>query len=418
MMKPLLVAGPAGRRPLTITSDVENYPGYRDPIGGPFLMEEMKQQALNVGAEMAADLIVEADLFAPPLHLQGDSGTVYTADAVIIATGAQALARARVGSRLPGLRVSACATCDGFFYRGKDVVVVGGGNTAVEEALYLSNIARSVTVVHRREGFRAERILQNRLFAKENVKVVWNAEVAEVLGTVKPMKSVTGVRLRDRVSGETHEIATDGVFVAIGTRRRRKSSARSFARRTAAISGSSRARRAPRSRASFAAGDVADVVFRQAVTAAGLGCMAALEAERWLTAQAVSETRQAADNQDGLRLRGRLGIRWRSTGTSCGSSTQRRRSRVVHPCRERPEPVAVGHLAAGRGAGAGDRRAALPPPRARPRPVRARRTPLSDRDRRAEAPGNGAHAAHRDETARSRPASCASPRPWASAPDG
>ncbi|MBB3935768.1 thioredoxin-disulfide reductase [Aureimonas phyllosphaerae] len=296
MMKPLLVAGLQEGGQLTITSDVENYPGYRDPIAGPFLMEEMKQQALNVGAEMASDLIVEADLSRRPFSFRGDSGTTYTADAVIIATGAQARwLGLESEAAFQGFGVSACATCDGFFYRGKDVVVVGGGNTAVEEALYLSNIARSVTVVHRRDGFRAERILQNRLFAKDNVKVVWNAEVAEVLGNLKPMKSVTGVRLRDRVLGETHDIATDGVFVAIG----HAPATEVFGNQLRQKDGGYLWVEPGTTRTSiegvFAAGDVADDVFRQAVTAAGLGCMAALEAERWLTAQAVTETRQAAE---------------------------------------------------------------------------------------------------------------------------
>ncbi|WP_294641646.1 thioredoxin-disulfide reductase [uncultured Aureimonas sp.] len=296
MMKPLLVAGLQEGGQLTITSEVENYPGYRDPIAGPFLMEEMKQQALNVGAEMASDLIVEADLSRRPFSFRGDSGTTYTADAVIIATGAQARwLGLESEAAFQGFGVSACATCDGFFYRGKDVVVVGGGNTAVEEALYLSNIARSVTVVHRRDGFRAERILQNRLFAKDNVKVVWNAEVAEVLGNLKPMKSVTGVRLRDRVSGETHDIATDGVFVAIG----HAPATEVFGNQLRQKDGGYLWVEPGTTRTSiegvFAAGDVADDVFRQAVTAAGLGCMAALEAERWLTAQAVTETRQAAE---------------------------------------------------------------------------------------------------------------------------
>lgn len=296
MMKPLLVAGLQEGGQLTITSDVENYPGYRDPIAGPFLMEEMKQQALNVGAEMASDLIVEADLSRRPFSFRGDSGTTYTADAVIIATGAQARwLGLESEAAFQGFGVSACATCDGFFYRGKDVVVVGGGNTAVEEALYLSNIARSVTVVHRRDGFRAERILQNRLFAKDNVKVVWNAEVAEVLGNLKPMKSVTGVRLRHRVSGETHDIATDGVFVAIG----HAPATEVFGNQLRQKDGGYLWVEPGTTRTSiegvFAAGDVADDVFRQAVTAAGLGCMAALEAERWLTAQAVTETRQAAE---------------------------------------------------------------------------------------------------------------------------
>ncbi|WP_182085507.1 thioredoxin-disulfide reductase [Aureimonas sp. ME7] len=296
MMKPLLVAGLQEGGQLTITSDVENYPGYRDPIGGPFLMEEMKQQALNVGAEMAADLIVEADLSRRPFRFTGDSGTVYTADAVIIATGAQARwLGLESEAAFQGFGVSACATCDGFFYRGKDVVVVGGGNTAVEEALYLSNIAKSVTVVHRREGFRAERILQNRLFAKDNVSVVWNSEVAEVLGQTAPMKSVTGVRLRDRTTGTLSDVEAHGVFIAIG----HAPATDVFGDQLRKKDGDYLWVEPGSTRTSvegvFAAGDVADDVYRQAVTAAGLGCMAALEAERWLTAQAADVQRQAAE---------------------------------------------------------------------------------------------------------------------------
>ncbi|WP_062013127.1 thioredoxin-disulfide reductase [Aureimonas sp. AU4] len=288
MMKPLLVAGLQEGGQLTITSDVENYPGYRDPVAGPFLMEEMKNQALNVGAEMASDLIVEADLSVRPFRFRGDSGTTYTADAVIIATGAQARWLGLDSeAAFQGFGVSACATCDGFFYRGKDVVVVGGGNTAVEEALYLSHIAKSVTVVHRRDQFRAERIMQNRLFAKDNVRVVWNAEVAEVLGETVPHKSVTGVRLRDRETGELSDLAAHGVFVAIG----HAPATQVFGDQLRKKDGDYLWVEPGTTRTSvegvFAAGDVADDVYRQAVTAAGLGCMAALEAERWLASQIV-----------------------------------------------------------------------------------------------------------------------------------
>ncbi|MCP3055042.1 NAD(P)/FAD-dependent oxidoreductase, partial [Aurantimonas marianensis] len=217
MMKPLLVAGLQEGGQLTITTDVENYPGYAEPVQGPWMMEQMKSQALNVGAEIVSDLIVDADLGRRPFRLTGDSGAVYTCDALIIATGAQAKWLGLESETIfQGFGVSACATCDGFFYRGKDVVVVGGGNTAVEEALYLSHIAKSVTLVHRRDELRAERILQNRLFAADNVEIVWNTEVEEILGVVKPMKSVNGIRLKNRVSGEVSERATDGVFVAIG----------------------------------------------------------------------------------------------------------------------------------------------------------------------------------------------------------
>jgi thioredoxin reductase (NADPH) len=297
MMKPLIVAGLQEGGQLTITTDVENYPGFRDPIQGPWLMEEMKAQALHVGAEIASDLIVDADISQRPFRLTGDSGTVYTCDALIVATGAQAKWLGLDSEAFfQGFGVSACATCDGFFYRQKDVVVVGGGNTAVEEALYLANIAKTVTVVHRRSEFRAERILQNRLMALENVNIVWDSEIAEIVGAHKPMKSVTGVKLRHRESGEITEVAADGVFIAIG-----------HAPATELFHGKLKQKpggylwvEPGSTRTSvegvFAAGDVADDVYRQAVTAAGLGCMAALEAERWLAETRVSEgTRQAAE---------------------------------------------------------------------------------------------------------------------------
>jgi thioredoxin reductase (NADPH) len=296
MLKPLLVAGLQEGGQLTITTDVENYPGFADPIQGPWLMEQMKAQALHVGTDFASDLIVEADLTSRPFRLRGDSGTLYSCDALIVATGAQAKWLGLESEQhFQGFGVSACATCDGFFYRGKDVVVVGGGNTAVEEALYLSHIAKSVTVVHRRDEFRAERILRERLTAKDNVKVIWNAEVDEILGPSKPMKSVTGIRLRDRLTGETTEHATDGVFVAIGHapavqlfegKLRQKPSGYLW------VEPGTTQTSVP---GVFAAGDVADDVYRQAVTAAGLGCMAALEAEKWLANAAAEETRQAAE---------------------------------------------------------------------------------------------------------------------------
>ncbi|MBB4001125.1 thioredoxin-disulfide reductase [Aurantimonas endophytica] len=296
MMKPLLVAGLQEGGQLTITTDVENYPGFADPIQGPWLMEQMKAQALHVGAEMASDLIVSADLHHRPFRLVGDSGTVYTCDALIIATGAQAKWLGLPSENtFQGFGVSACATCDGFFYRGKDVVVVGGGNTAVEEALYLSNIASKVTVVHRRDEFRAERILQNRLFATPNIEVIWDTAVDEIVGQTEPMKSVEAVRLRNRISGEIVERKTDGVFVAIGHapavelfvgQLRQKPSGYLW------VEPGTTQTSVP---GVFAAGDVADDVYRQAVTAAGLGCMAALEAEKWLAARTADETRVAAE---------------------------------------------------------------------------------------------------------------------------
>ncbi|MBI4723792.1 MAG: thioredoxin-disulfide reductase [Rhodomicrobium sp.] len=216
MLKPVLIEGiqPGGQ--LTITTDVENYPGFASAIQGPWLMEQMRAQAANVGAELVQDHIVSADFTQRPFVLHGDSDTVYNAEAVIICTGAQARWLGLPSEQqYQGHGVSACATCDGFFYKGKDVVVVGGGNTAVEEALFLTNFAQSVTVVHRRDAFRAEKILQNRLFAHPKIKVIWNAALDEILGVESP-KSVTGVRLRDVNTGSISELAADGVFIAIG----------------------------------------------------------------------------------------------------------------------------------------------------------------------------------------------------------
>ncbi|HEX2018425.1 MAG TPA: thioredoxin-disulfide reductase [Aurantimonas sp.] len=296
MMKPLLVAGLQEGGQLTITTEVENYPGFADPIQGPWLMEQMKAQAVHVGAEMASDLIVSADLAQRPFRLTGDSGTIYTCDALIVATGAQAKWLGLPSENVfQGFGVSACATCDGFFYRGKDVVVVGGGNTAVEEALYLSHIARKVTVVHRRDEFRAERILQNRLFGTPNVEVLWDTAVEEIVGATDPMKSVEAVRLRNMLTGEIVEHPTDGVFVAIGHapavelfvgQLRQKPSGYLW------VEPGTTQTSVP---GVFAAGDVADDVYRQAVTAAGMGCMAALEAEKWLAARSADETRVAAE---------------------------------------------------------------------------------------------------------------------------
>ncbi|RFC66063.1 thioredoxin-disulfide reductase [Fulvimarina endophytica] len=296
MLKPLIIAGLQEGGQLTITSDVENYPGYADPVQGPWMMEQMKTQALNVGAEIVNDLIVEADLDQRPFRLTADSGDVFTCDALIIATGAQAKwLGLESEAKFQGYGVSACATCDGFFYRGKDVVVVGGGNTAVEEALYLSNIARSVTLVHRREELRAERILQDRLFAAENIHTRWNGEIEEILGVDKPMRSVTGVRIKDTRTGESEDMNADGVFIAIGHspavelfegKLKQKASGYLWVEpgtvRTS-IEGV------------YAAGDVADDTWRQAVTAAGMGCMAALDAERWLQARAMETVRAAAE---------------------------------------------------------------------------------------------------------------------------
>jgi thioredoxin reductase (NADPH) len=283
MLHPLLIEGiqPGGQ--LTITTDVENYPGFAEPVQGPWLMEQMRAQALHVGAEIVQDHIASVRLSNSPFTLTGESGATYTADALIICTGAQARWLGLPSEQLyQGYGVSACATCDGFFYKGKDVVVVGGGNTAVEEALFLTNFARSVTVVHRRDFFRAEKILQNRLFANPKVKVVWNAVVEEIVGSANP-KSVKGVKLRDIGSGKINELESDGVFVAIG-----HEPATALFKGQLAMTPSGYIVTSPKSTATsipgvFAAGDVTDDVYRQAVTAAGMGCMAALDAERYLS---------------------------------------------------------------------------------------------------------------------------------------
>ena len=278
-LEPLLVAGlqPGGQ--LTITTDVENYPGFAEAVQGPWLMEQMKAQAEHVGTRIAEDLIVKTDFSRRPFVAIGDSGDRYEADAVIIATGAQARWLGLPSEkRLSGAGVSACATCDGFFFRGKRVVVVGGGNTAVEEALYLTHHASEVVLVHRRDSLRAERILQQRLLANPKVRVKWNRAVQEILGE----RSVEGVRLRDTVTGAEEVHPTDGVFVAIGhtpvTEPFRGQVALDAEGYVLTEPGTTRTSVA----GVFAAGDVQDRVWRQAVTAAGTGCMAALEAEKYL----------------------------------------------------------------------------------------------------------------------------------------
>jgi thioredoxin reductase (NADPH) len=282
MLKPTLISGlqPGGQ--LTITTDVENYPGFADVIQGPWLMEQMRAQAEHVGTEMVNDLIVEADLSARPFTLRGDSGTVYTADSVIIATGASAKwLGLESEDKYRGAGVSACATCDGFFYRNREVVVVGGGNTAVEEALFLTNFASKVTLVHRRDSLRAEKVMQDRLFKHPKIEVVWNHVVDEILGGGIP-EVVTGVRLKHVDSGETHEREADGVFIAIG----HAPATELFTGQLEFKDGGYLITEPDSTRTSipgvFAAGDVTDDIYRQAVTAAGMGCMAALEAERYL----------------------------------------------------------------------------------------------------------------------------------------
>jgi thioredoxin reductase (NADPH) len=293
-LAPILVAGlqPGGQ--LMITTDVENYPGFADAIQGPWLMEQMQAQAEHVGTRIMNDLIMEVDFSARPFRCVGDSGDIYLADTVIVATGAQARWLGLPSEkRYQGAGVSACATCDGFFYRGKRVAVVGGGNTAVEEALYLTHHAEKVTLIHRRDSLRAEKILQRRLFEHPKINVVWNAVVEEILGAGTP-PVVTGLRLSDRLSGAETTLDVDGVFIAIG----HTPNTAVFAGQidldpegyVITLPGTTRTN-VP---GVFAAGDVQDKIYRQAVTAAGTGCMAALDAEKWLTEAAPSPAMELA----------------------------------------------------------------------------------------------------------------------------
>jgi thioredoxin reductase (NADPH) len=294
MLKPLVVQGiqPGGQ--LTITTDVENYPGFAKSIQGPWLMEEMKAQAEHMGTEVVSDTIVSVDLKATPIRLIGDSGVTYTCDALIISTGAQARWLGLPNEeKFQGFGVSACATCDGFFYRGRKVLVVGGGNTAVEEALFLTNFASEVTVVHRRDTFRAEKILQNRLLNHPKIKVMWDSALDDVLGTEEP-KGVHTARIKNVKTGAVTDVSVDGIFIAIG----HKPATELFVGQLPFKNGGYLVT-APWSTQTelpgvFAAGDVTDDIYRQAVTAAGMGCMAALEAEKYLNAQE-AEHRQAAE---------------------------------------------------------------------------------------------------------------------------
>jgi thioredoxin reductase (NADPH) len=295
-LSPLLVAGlqPGGQ--LTITTDVENYPGFAEAIQGPWLMEQMRAQAEHVGTRILHDLVTRVELAAHPFRATLDGGAIIEAEAVVIATGAQARWLGVPGEKeLSGFGVSACATCDGFFFRGQDVAVIGGGNSAVEEALYLANLARHVTLVHRRDSLRAERILQQRLFARENVTVLWDMATEAMLGTDAPRPVARALALRHVKTGERRELPVDGVFVAIGhdpaTALFRGQLSMDEGGYLTVDPGSTRTSVA----GVFAAGDVADKTYRQAVTAAGTGCMAALDAEKWLAA------REAASPSSGMR---------------------------------------------------------------------------------------------------------------------
>jgi thioredoxin reductase (NADPH) len=294
-LKPVLVHGlqPGGQ--MTITTDVENYPGFAEVIQGPWLMEQMAAQAAHVGTQMISDLIVSVDLNSRPFVAQGDSGDRYIGETLIISTGAQARWLGLESElHFQGAGVSACATCDGFFFRGKPVIVVGGGNTAVEEAIYLTNFASSVTMVHRRDSFRAERIMQERLFKNPKITVIWDHVVDAVLGTENP-KVVTGARLKHVRTGATRELQADGVFVAIG-----HVPATELFKGKLELDADGYIQTVPGSTRTavpgvFAAGDVQDKVFRQAVTAAGTGCMAALEADKFLAAAEAGQTAAAAE---------------------------------------------------------------------------------------------------------------------------
>lgn len=287
-LSPMLIQGlqPGGQ--LIITTEIENFPGFAEPIQGPWLMEQMQKQAEHCGARLIGDIVTAIDLKASPFRAEGDSGDSYSADSVIIATGAQARwLGLESEQRYRGFGVSACATCDGFFYRGKEVAVVGGGNAAVEEAMYLTNFATKVTVVHRRDQFRGEKILHERLARNPKIEVAWDSVVDEILGGGEPgmPAGVTGLRIKNVKSGALTTLALDGVFIAIG-----HDPATALFKGQLEMDGEGYLVTRPDSTATaipgvFAAGDVKDKVYRQAVTAAGMGCMAALEAERWLAAR-------------------------------------------------------------------------------------------------------------------------------------
>ena len=293
MLEPVLIQGIQAGGQLTITTDVENYPGFADVIQGPWLMEQMQKQAAHVGTKIVTDHVTKLDLSRRPFRLECDSGDVYLAETVVLATGAQARwLDLPSEQKFKGYGVSACATCDGFFYKNKEVIVIGGGNTAVEEALFLTNFANKVTVVHRRDAFRAEKILQDRLSKNPKVSVIWDTALEDVAGTDNPLK-VRSVKLRNVKTGAITEREVDGVFIAIG-----HTPATELIVGQLELKPSGYVATAPYSTATsvpgvFAAGDVSDDVYRQAVTAAGLGCMAALEAERFLAHHA--QQRHAAE---------------------------------------------------------------------------------------------------------------------------
>ncbi|WP_417623624.1 thioredoxin-disulfide reductase [Paremcibacter congregatus] len=285
-LKPIVVQGMQPGGQLTITTDVENYPGFADPIQGPWLMEQMEAQARNVDAEIITDMITDVNFDERPFVCSGESGAVYIADTVIISTGAQAMWLGLPSEKaFQGFGVSACATCDGFFYRNKEVIVVGGGNTAVEEAIFLTNFASKVTLIHRRDALRCEKILEDRLLANDKIEILWDTVIEEIVGDKPPMGGVTGARVKNVKTDEITTIDAHGVFIAIG----HKPSTAIFAGKVK-MDADGYILKAPDSTATdipgvYAAGDVTDKIYRQAVTAAGMGCMAALEAETFLAEQ-------------------------------------------------------------------------------------------------------------------------------------
>jgi thioredoxin reductase (NADPH) len=295
MLDPILIQGVQPGGQLTITTDVENYPGFADVIQGPWLMEQMQKQAAHVGTKIITDHVNAVELARRPFRIVCDSGAVYLADSLVLATGAQARwLDLPSEQKFRGYGVSACATCDGFFYRGKEVLVIGGGNTAVEEALFLTNFASKVTVVHRRDSFRAERILQERLYQNPKISVLWHTVLEDVIGDSDPLK-VRAAVLRNVKTNELSQHPADGIFIAIG-----HSPASELVAAQVEMKRGGYIKTAPHSTATsvpgvYAAGDVADDVYRQAVTAAGLGCMAALEAEKYLAAHGEAEPRLAAE---------------------------------------------------------------------------------------------------------------------------
>ena len=295
-LKPVMVHGMQPGGQLTITTDVENFPGFSEVIQGPWLMQQMEEQAEKVGTQIVNDVIVSIDLSKRPFTAVGDSGDSYVGETLIVATGASARwLGLPTEQKFSGFGVSACATCDGFFYRERQVMVIGGGNTAVEEALFLTNFASKVTLVHRRDSLRAEKVMQERLFRHPKIEVVWDSVLDEVLGEDGPPPGVTGARLRNIKTGETSEVAVDGIFIAIG-----HDPNTALFRGVLDMDEEGYLKTAPDSTATniagvFAAGDVKDKIYRQAITAAGMGCMAALEAEKFIAAHEDDGARNAAE---------------------------------------------------------------------------------------------------------------------------